>query len=387
MSRTDDAAGNRAVSALFRVFGGAEPRVVADGFERTRFRAMHNGERLILGWLVPLTVLAALSEWLVQWMGAITGWILVLPLGFVLLNLLAYSVPGRRLSVQWWCWLLLLTAWGWWRKDAGNYISWFAWLWLGIFALNALAIAILGFGATLRISGWPGAGWRLGVFVGLHGIAFIDFGFWSWTWAIVVGLSISVLYCLAVLRPACQWLGPVTVFREGKEALITIDDGPDPEETPKLLDLLDRHQRKAIFFVIGEKVEKHPELAREIIRRGHEIGNHTMTHPQGSFWCAGPWRTRREILDCQRAVEEATGVRPTRFRAPVGHRNLFTHPFTKKLGLEVMGWSRRGYDAVSRNPEAVLQKILPVRKGDIVLMHEGTSIAVEVLEGILLKKG
>ncbi|RYD32644.1 MAG: hypothetical protein EOP87_12450, partial [Verrucomicrobiaceae bacterium] len=126
MSGSGDAAGNRAVSALFRVFGGPGRREVADGFERTSFRAMHAGERLLLGWAVTLTVLAAISEWLVRWTGVWLGWLLVLPVGFIVLNVLGFFVPGRRLAVQWWCWLLLLTAWGWWRKDAGNHAAWFA---------------------------------------------------------------------------------------------------------------------------------------------------------------------------------------------------------------------------------------------------------------------
>jgi peptidoglycan/xylan/chitin deacetylase (PgdA/CDA1 family) len=383
MTGSGDAAGNRAVSALFRVFGGSERRWVADGFERTKFRAMHAGECLLLGWVVSLTVLAGISEWLVRWSGPWVGWLLVLPVGFVMLNLLAILIPGKKVAVQWWSWLLLLTAWGWWRKDAENHVSWFAWLWLGIFALNAVAHVILLLGSTMRISGWPGMIWRLSLFIGLHLIAFADHWFWGWTWALLCGLAISVIYCLAVLRPRCQWLGPVTDFREGRPPLITIDDGPCPVETPVLLDMLDSHERKAVFFLIGEKVRAHPELTREIVRRGHELGNHTMTHPQATFWCAGPWRTRREIVECQEVIAEATGITPRLFRAPVGHRNLFTHPVTSELGMEVMAWSRRGFDAVEKDPIKVLEKILPVRRGDIVLMHEGTGIAPRVLEGIV----
>ncbi len=388
MGGAGQAPGNRAVSALFRVFGGMGRREVADGFERTGFTAMHRGERLVLGILVPLTLLAALSEWLVAWLGVVPGCALLLPASFAVLNLLAIFMPGTRPSTQWRLWLLLLAAWAWWRQDAGGYITAFAWLWLGIFALNLAAVVILMFGATLRIRGWPGMIWRLGLFVMLHLVAFADHWFWGWTWALVGGVSISALYCLAVLCPRSQWLGPVTVFREGRPPLITIDDGPCPEETPALLDVLDREGIKAVFFVIGEKVRRHPDLAREILRRGHELGNHTLTHPQASFWCAGPWRTRREILGCQEAIREVTGVTPRLFRAPVGHRNLFTHPLTEELGLEVMAWSRRGYDAVHRDdPEEVVRKILPVDRGDIVLMHEGTGIASRVLEGVLAGSG
>ncbi|MEX1115730.1 MAG: polysaccharide deacetylase family protein [Akkermansiaceae bacterium] len=166
--------------------------------------------------------------------------------------------------------------------------------------------------------------------------------------------------------------------------MITIDDGPDPYDTPVLLDLLDRHQTKAVFFMIGLKVLEHPELAREVVRRGHQIGNHTLTHPQASFWCAGPWRTRREIAECQRVIEEVTGTRPRWFRAPVGHRNFFTHPIARALGLEVMAWNRRGFDAVEKDVQKVLARILPnLQAGDIVLLHEATPIAGKVLAGVL----
>ena len=386
MTEGVEVTGNRAVSALFRVFGGAGRREIADGFERTKAGGMHAGERLVLGWIVPLTYFAALSEGLVKALGPIVGWLLLLPLGFFSLTAMAYFVPGKKTTVQWWSWLLLLTAWGWWRKDAGGYVSWFAWLWLGIFALNAVAHLLLAFGATMKIHGWPGMIWRLGLFVGLHLIAFVVHWYAGWGWAIMVGLSISMVYCAAVLNPYRQWLGPVKSRNEAGPVLVTIDDGPCPDETPRLLDLLDRHDMKAVFFMIGEKVRKHPDLAKEVLRRGHEIGNHTMTHPQATFWCAGPWRTKREILQCQEAIREATGVTPVKFRAPVGHRNLFTHPVTEELGLQVMAWNRRGFDAILKDPKKVVDQILPLSSGDIVLMHEGTGIAEDVLSGILERR-
>jgi peptidoglycan/xylan/chitin deacetylase (PgdA/CDA1 family) len=125
-----------------------------------------------------------------------------------------------------------------------------------------------------------------------------------------------------------------------------------------------------------------------VLRRGHEIGNHTMSHPHPVFWCAGPWRTRREIADCQRAAKEVTGFTPRFFRAPCGHRNLFTHPIAREHGLEVMAWSRRGFDAVETDATKALKRILTkIAPGDIVLVHEATPIAVEVMEGLLQGTG
>jgi peptidoglycan/xylan/chitin deacetylase (PgdA/CDA1 family) len=209
----------------------------------------------------------------------------------------------------------------------------------------------------------------------------IKFG---WPWAILGGAGIAGFFCWVVLNPYSQILGPVRRMNDDEQILITIDDGPDPRDTPVLLDLLDRHQTKAVFFMIGEKVRAHPELTREVVRRGHEIGNHTLTHPQASFWCAGPWRTRREISTCQKLIEEVTGIRPRWFRAPAGHRNWFTHPVASALGLQVMAWNRRGFDAVEKDAGKVLARILPhLSNGDIVLLHEATPIADGVLGGVL----
>jgi peptidoglycan/xylan/chitin deacetylase (PgdA/CDA1 family) len=386
MNRRKEVADNRAVSALFRVFGGAGPREIADGFERTSFRAMHRGERFILGLLVPLTVLVGLSEWLVKWCGPVAGWLLALPVAFAVTNLLAFTVPIKSVSMQWRFWLALLTAWAVWRMHAGGYVSAFAWLWIVVFALNFLATGLLGIRLLLAINGQKGVVMRAGLLVGTHVLAIVLGAVYGWEWALLGGLLIAAVYCAAVLNPYSQMLGPVLRYQDSRRILITIDDGPDPIETPLLLDLLDEHGAKAIFFMIGEKVQQHPELAREVIRRGHEIGNHTMTHPQATFWCATPERTRWEMIECQKAIEKATGEVPRWFRAPVGHRNLFTHPIAADLRLKVMGWNRRGFDAIQNDPRVVLRRIFPLTDGDIVLMHEGNGIAVKVLEGILTKK-
>lgn len=226
--------------------------------------------------------------------------------------------------------------------------------------------------------------WRMIFLVIAHGLAFMIGARFGLGWAFAACAVVSGLCLWAVLNPGCQWLGPVLRRMPDRRILLTIDDGPDPKDTPDLLDLLDRHGVKAVFFMIGNKVLAHPDLAREVVRRGHEIGNHTMSHPQASFWCAGPWRTRREIAECQRVIQQTTGVAPRWFRAPVGHRNGFTHPVAKSLGLEVMAWNRRGFDALETDAAKVLHRILTkLGPGDIVLTHEATPIAAEVLEGVL----
>lgn len=374
---------NRAVSALFRVFGGAADQVVADAHELADCRGMHRGEYLAFAVLLPLTVITALGDWLGRSLG-IAGWLLALPLGFAVLQFLPFVLGAKSQAMQWRLWLAACLTWAFFRRDGGGGIGVVSYVWIAVAVMSLAAVVVLAWRASMRWSGKTGVAWRLFLLVCLHGIA-IGMGFqWGWPWALACGAGIAAGFCWAVLNPYCQWLGPVRCTTDEREILITIDDGPDPHDTPLLLDLLDRHHVKAIFFMIGEKVRAHPELAREVVRRGHEIGNHTLTHPAGSFWCAGPWRTHREIASCQQVIGEIIGIRPRWFRAPVGHRNWFTHPIVSLLGLEVMAWNRRGFDAVANDSAKVLARILPdLTTGDIVLLHEATPIAAEVLGGVL----
>ena len=374
---------NRAVSALFRVFGGAEPPVIADTRALADCRGMHGHETRVLAILVPLTVLVAIGEWLTRPLGMI---LLALPAAFLVLQLLPFLFQAKSPSTQWFLWLSACTIWAVFRRHAEGVVGVFAYVWLGIAVMNFAAAGVLGWRVSMRWSGNAGVVWRMFLFIIPHLMA-VGIGFkFGWPWAILCGAGIAGFFCWAVLNPYSRILGPVRCSNDDEQVLITIDDGPDPHDTPVLLDLLDRCQTKAVFFMIGEKVRAHPELAREVVRRGHEIGNHTITHPQASFWCAGPWRTNREIAGCQKLIEEITGTKPRWFRAPVGHRNLFTHPVAGALGLQVVAWNRRGFDAVEKDSEKVLARILPdLSSGDIVLLHEATPIAAEVLGGVLEK--
>lgn len=378
---------NRAVSALFRVFGGDEPRVSGEASEIPRTRGMNLGEYRVLAVLMPVTLLVAIAHPLAAWWGTVAGWITAFPATFLALNLLPFLLGIRSRHIQWLVSSVASVVWACFHVGGTGLTAFLAWLWIGVAAINLTASAVLLWRSTMRWQGGGGIAWRIFLLVALHVAAVVVGWKFGWPWGLACGAVVAALVCRSILDPGCQWLGPVYRTITEDEILVTIDDGPDPHDTPLLLDLLDRHDTKAIFFMIGEKVRAHPELAREVIRRGHEIGNHTLTHPQGSFWCAGPWRTWREIAACQKVIQEATGKKPRLFRAPVGHRNLFTHPVCAVLGLDVMGWNRRGYDAVEKDAEKVLGRILPeMSRGDIVLLHEATAIAEEVVGGVLARK-
>ncbi len=187
------------------------------------------------------------------------------------------------------------------------------------------------------------------------------------------------------LTPNCPWFASVVTHfvPDGDEVWLTIDDGPDPEDTPRLLDLLDAAQAKATFFARGDRARAHPHLVAEILRRGHTLGNHTFTHPQATFWCAGPRRAAREIAACNDALRDLTGHAPRLFRAPVGHVNPFVGPAAAAHGMRLVGWSARGFDGVARraDPRAVVDRILrDLRPGGIALLHEGRRVNVRAME-------
>jgi len=200
----------------------------------------------------------------------------------------------------------------------------------------------------------------------------------------VLALS-HALILYPTLRPNVQWLGPViTNFATDKRELwLTIDDGPN-SDTPALLDLLDRLGVKVTFFIIGVIAERHSDFVREIVARGHSIGNHSQTHPSPTFWCALPSRVRREIDDCNRTLEALAGAAPRWFRAPVGMKNPGVHPALARRGMRLIGWTARGFDAVSHDVEHVLERILPhVRPGAIIVLHQGREHSLRVIERVI----
>ena len=171
----------------------------------------------------------------------------------------------------------------------------------------------------------------------------------------------------------CGWYGPVTnSFATSKrEIWLTIDDGPDPDNTPDVLDVLEQNGAKATFFVIGQRVRQWPELARQITAHGHQMQNHTYTHPALTFWATGPQRAAREIRRGSAAIFEEAGINPRFFRAPVGLANPFVHAAAERAGLNVLGWSASGLDGVHHCPKKVIHRILgQIHPGAIILLHE-----------------
>lgn len=202
---------------------------------------------------------------------------------------------------------------------------------------------------------------------------------------IVFGITF-VIIAIGTVIPRCQLYGrfQTCLPTTAPEVCLTIDDGPDPATTPALLDLLDAYEAKALFFLIGDRAAKHPELTREILRRGHQIGNHSQTHPAATFWMLRPDRMWQEVAGCQQTLTHILGQAPLWFRPPVGHHNLFLGPPLRALGLKMLIWNCRGFDGVEKRLPRILENIAKdLRPGAVILLHDVTPIASEVLRGTL----
>lgn len=199
-------------------------------------------------------------------------------------------------------------------------------------------------------------------------------------WPLALG-AVAASHAVATaagMWPRSRLLGPNLLRLSESQAragcvALTLDDGPHPEVTPRVLDLLDRYHAQATFFCVGRKVEAHAELAREIVGRGHQIGNHSYAH-SNAFAFNGPRGMKREIERAQEAIERVTGRLPTLFRAPAGIRNPFLEPVLCRLGLHLTAWTRRGFDTVTADPARVAKRLTDgLAAGDILLLHDGSS--------------
>ncbi|MBE7420382.1 MAG: polysaccharide deacetylase family protein [Ideonella sp.] len=214
---------------------------------------------------------------------------------------------------------------------------------LGVHALAAAAAAL----APQTI------GWALGA-VALNHLGLTAAGLWPRS--TLLGPNVTRL--------------PQAAVRQRQFAL-TLDDGPDPDVTPRVLDLLERHDVRATFFCIAQRAAAQPALLREIIARGHDVQNHSHRH-RHNFALLGPAAIERELGQAQAVLAELSGRAPHCFRAPAGLRNPFLDPVLHRLGLHLVSWTRRGFDTVSADASRVLARLTrTMAAGDIVLLHDG----------------
>ena len=217
-----------------------------------------------------------------------------------------------------------------------------------------------------------------------------------WPWWLVILIANHATLTVFGLWPRSHALGPnwtqlPPAATARREIALTLDDSPDPEVTPQVLDVLDGYGVKATFFCIGERATRHPDLCRAIVRRGHDIENHSQHH-HWHFSLLGLRGFEREIRVAQDTLAEITGQAPRFFRAPAGLRNPFLDPVLTRLGLQLASWSIRAFDTRERDAGRVLARLLNgLRPGAILLLHDGnaartpsgTPVVLDVLPALL----
>jgi len=169
-----------------------------------------------------------------------------------------------------------------------------------------------------------------------------------------------------------------------KKVAITFDDGPHPEFTPKVLDLLKANNVKGTFFCIGKHIESYPELFKRIISEGHTIGNHTFNH-ENNF---GFIKTKNVIVELEKTnaiIKKVSGLKVNFFRPPFGVTNPRINRGINAVGLQSIGWSIRSFDTTSKFKNTIVESIKnSLKKGDVILLHDTSEKSVEILEQLLL---
>lgn len=199
-------------------------------------------------------------------------------------------------------------------------------------------------------------------------------------WPIVTGTAgVAAIAALSygAFWPRSRWFAPVIWRgdRDGRPRVaLTFDDGPHPDATPAILDVLAAHGAPAAFFVIGEHARRHPHLLRRLDAEGHLIGNHTDTHAYHGMW-RGVSYWQRELRRTGDHVEQAIGKRPRLFRPPMGFKQGLMATAMRREGCVMVNWTRRGRDGWPTTADKIRRRLaMPARAGDILVLHDGDDL-------------
>jgi len=188
----------------------------------------------------------------------------------------------------------------------------------------------------------------------------------------VAGAALAGAY-YATYAVRSQWLGPAD-WRgrtDTSSVALTFDDGPSPD-TERVLDVLAAHGARATFFMVGQHAERHARTARRVAAEGHEVGNHSYSHPV--FLYRGARETRRQLMRAQSVIEEASGARPRFSRPPCGVRTPAYFSAARALGLRTVQWTVAGFDWKRIGASDIARRVLKgVSAGSIILLHDGDS--------------
>ncbi len=222
--------------------------------------------------------------------------------------------------------------------------------------LHRIVLSILLIGALLSafqyISGWLIIGFIMGYI----------------TFVLVISTNVQLNFFVRAFHN--------NPLEEDGRIALTFDDGP-VENTLKILEMLDKYQVKASFFCIGKNIEKHPEIFKLLMQKGHFVGNHTYSHTRKMGFLTTA-QLVDEIQKCDKVCAEIGEVFPNTFRPPFGIINPNMQRALAITGHKVIGWNVRSYDAIIKSEKLILQRIIRrIKAGDVILLHDTQELSIE----------
>ena len=150
---------------------------------------------------------------------------------------------------------------------------------------------------------------------------------------------------------------------------LTFDDGPDPVSTPAVLESLDRAGAKATFFMLANRVARHPSIVKELVGQGHEVALHGLDHQR--LTSLSPREVQERLVRGKAVLEDVSGQEVRWFRSPYGAQNVGTYRAIRKAGLHSVVWSAAGKDWVAQDPADIPPRLMETLKpGGIILLHD-----------------
>lgn len=208
----------------------------------------------------------------------------------------------------------------------------------------------------------------------LAGLAFWAIGGWVGALVATCVFFMGTAILLAIVfHPNASWWAPTLWRGSGKDTVaLTFDDGPDPESTLEIARILAEQDIRAAFFVVGERVEKHPDVLAKLHADGHLVCNHTQTHAMTFHFSL--WDTaRRELRACNDAIKSAIGLEPALFRSPQGFKNPALGDVIGELDMKAIGWQVRGLDSMRGDADAITERIVKgAEPGGVIMLHDGS---------------
>ncbi len=202
-------------------------------------------------------------------------------------------------------------------------------------------------------------------------------------WYVALVAIYVVIVVAGVIMPSLSFFVNVRTHGNGRGIALTFDDGPLPEMTTQVLEILGRYNIPGAFFCIGNRVDANPELVRQIDQSGHIIGNHTYWHGRFFDLKSAPMVTR-ELYDTDVSIHRVIGKRPRLFRPPYGVTNPMIARSLRRLNHTVVGWSIRSFDTIISDRQRLFSRVTrSLKDGDIILFHDYSQAMIDILPDVI----